>query len=85
MLFAKADNEFKFMFNTVKCFSDKRKIDFGLDRCANVIFKKRCIIDKQSVNLDYFTNIRELDQEEDYRYLVRSEGDGIQHNPMKEK
>ena len=38
-----------------------------------------------SIVLDIDTKIKELDQEETYKYLGLEEGDGIQHGKMKEK
>ena len=38
-----------------------------------------------SIVLDIDTKIKELDQEETYKYLDIEEGDGIQHRKMKEK
>lgn len=75
----------KGLLNIVKCFSDDIGIDFGLDKCAKVTFKKGRIIETTSIDLDFVTKIRELEQDEAYKYLGISVGDVIQHLQMKEK
>ena len=37
------------------------------------------------INLDESTSIKELDQEENHKYLGLDKGDGIQHAKMKKK
>lgn len=71
--------------NNEKCFSDVRGIDFGLNKYAEVTFQKGIITETYSIDLDFCIKIRELVQEEAYKYLAIIEGDVIQHSQMKEK
>lgn len=58
--FAKDENVLKGLANAVKCFSDNIGMDFGLDKCAKVTFKKERITETHSMDLDFVTKIREL-------------------------
>ena len=59
-------------------------MEFGLDKCAKATFKNGKLTET-SIKLDINTTIKELEQEESYKYLGINEGDGIQHSQMKEK
>ena len=83
-LFAKNDNELEGMLQTVKKFSDDIGMTFGLDKCAKASFKRGKLTKSTSLELDRITIIRDLDQEEFYKYLGVNECDGIQHSQMKE-
>ena len=83
--YARNDNEQKKLLDTVKTFSDDIKMEFGLDKCAKATFKKGKLTETSSIKLDINTTIKELEQEESYKYLGINEGDGIQHSQMKEK
>ena len=48
-------------------------------------FQKGKLTETSSIKLDINTTIKELEQEESYKYLGINEGDGIQHSQMKEK
>ena len=56
---------------------------FGLDKCAKASFKRGKMTKSTSLELDRITIIRDLDQEEFYKYLGVNESDGIQHSQMK--
>ena len=58
---------------------------FGLDKCAKATFIKGKLTPTTAVELHIDTTIRELDQDETYKYLGIDEGNGIQHSKMKEK
>ena len=58
---------------------------FGLDKCAKVSFKRGKMRRSASLELDITTIIKDLNQEEFYKYLGINESDGIQHSQMKEK
>ena len=78
--YARNDNEQKKLLDTVKTFSDDIKMEFGLDKCAKATFKKGKLTETSSIKLDINTTIKELEQEESYKYLGINEGDGIQHS-----
>ena len=59
-------------------------MEFGLDKCAKATFKRGKLFSTSNIILDINTSIKELDQENTYKYLVVNEGDCIQHSTMKE-
>ena len=58
---------------------------FGLDKCAKVSFKRGKLTRSLSLELDTDTVIKDLDQEEYYKYLGVNKSDRIEHSQMKEK
>ena len=83
--FAKIDEEQQRILAIVKAFSDDIKMEFGLDKCAKVTFKKGKLTSTENINLGLDTVIQDLEQDSTYKYLGINEGDGIQHATMKEK
>ena len=83
--YAKSDSQQAGLLNTVKTFSNDIKMEFGLDKCAKATFKRGKLTETFDLQLDTDTCIKELDQENTYKYLGVDEGDGIQHAKMKEK
>ena len=73
------------MLTVVKKLSDDIRMEFGLEKCAKATFKRGKLTKTSDLHIDTDTSIRELDQEEAYKYLGINEGDGIQHATMKEK
>ena len=84
-LYGKDDNEIEGLLKIVKGFSDDIGMEFGLDKCAKVTFKRGKLMKKDNIVLDEGTVIKDLEQEGVYKYLGVNEGDGIQHASMKEK
>ena len=84
-LYAKNDSELEGLLHTVKKFSDDIGMSFGLDKCAKATFARGKMIKAPNVKLDNDNVIRNLDQEETYKYLGVVEGDGIGHSAMKER
>ena len=84
-LFAKDDNNLEDMLQVVKTFSDDTGMAFGEDKCVKVSFKRGELARSASLELDITTIIKDLNQEEFYKYLEVNESDGIQHSQIKEK
>ena len=84
-LFCKDDSELEGLLKIVKSFSDDIGMEFGLSKCAKASFKRGRKVKTNNLDIDNSTLIREIDQEEVYKYLGVNEGDGIQHASMKEK
>ena len=80
--YAKSESQQTGLLNIVKTFSE---IEFGLDKCAKATFKRGKLTETFDLQLDTDTCIKELEQENTYKYLGVDEGDGIQHAKMKEK
>ena len=81
-LYGKNDKELDRLLRTVKKFSDDIGMEFGLDKCAKATYIRGR---SSEVKLNKDTSIRDLDQEDTYKYLGIDEGDEIQHAKMKEK
>ena len=83
--YAKSESQQTGLLNIVKTFSDDIKMEFGLDKCAKATFKRGKLTETFDIQPDTDTCIKELAQENTYKYLGMDEGDGIQHAKMKEK
>ena len=84
-LYAKDDNELEGLLRIVKGFSDDIGMEFGLSKCAKATFKRGKLEESDHVRLDEETMIKDLEQEEVYKYLGVDESSGIQHATMKQK
>ena len=83
--YSKDDNQQAGLLTVVKKFKDNIRMEFGLEKCAKATFKRGKLTKTSDLHIDTDTSIRELDQEEAYKYLGINKGDGIQHATMKEK
>jgi hypothetical protein len=61
-LIAKSEEEFRKQIQTVKTFSDDIHMDFGLEKCAKITFKKRKLIQSHNLVIDFNREIQELEQ-----------------------
>jgi len=59
-------------------------MEFGLDKCTEIVLKRGKLIHSQNVILDFTRDIQELEQGKTYMYLGIEESWGIQHGQMKE-
>ena len=84
-LYAKNDNDLEGLLQIVKSYSDDISMEFGLEKCAKATFKRGKLVSTSHVKLDNDTKIKQLEQDEVYKYLGINEGDGIQHATMKRK
>ena len=84
-LYGKNNKELHGLLCTVKKFSDDIGMKFGLDKCAKPTFIRGRLTSTSGIKLNEDTTIRQLDQEETYKYLGIDKGDGIQHAKMNEK
>ena len=84
-LYAKNDSDLEGLLQIVKSYSDDICMEFGLEKCAKATFKRGKLVSTSHVQLDNDTKIKQLEQEEVYKYLGINEGDGIQHAKMKRK
>jgi hypothetical protein len=84
-LIAKSDEEIQKEIQTVKIFSDDIHLEFGLEKCAKITFKRCKLIHSQNLVIDFNREIQELDQEKMYKYLGIEESEVIQHQQTKER
>jgi hypothetical protein len=60
-------------------------MEFGLDKCAKIVFKKGKLVQSRNSVVDINREIQELEQGNTNKYLGTVESDNIQHQQMKEK
>jgi hypothetical protein len=78
-LIAKSVEEIKKQIQTVKTFSDDINMEFGLEKCAKITFKRGKLTHLQNLVIDNNREIQELQQGKTYKYLGIEESEGIQH------
>jgi hypothetical protein len=61
------------------------RMEFELDKCAKIVFKKGKLLHLQNLVVAINREIQELEQGKTYKYLGIEESDGIQHQQMKER
>jgi hypothetical protein len=83
-LLGKSEEELQKHIQTVTTFSDNIHMEFGLDKCAKIVFKKGKPVHSQNLVVDINREIQELEQGKTYKYLGTEESDDIQHQQMKE-
>ena len=84
-LFAKNDQQLPGLLNIVKQFNDDIRMEFGLDKCAKAKFFRGKLLKAKNITLDTITIIKDLEPDDNYKYLGVTEGDAIQHPSMREK
>jgi len=84
-LIAKSEEKLQKQIKTVKNFSDDINMEFGLEKCAKITFKRGKIIHLQNLVIDTNREIQELEQVKTYKYLGIEESEGIQHQQMTER
>jgi hypothetical protein len=84
-LIAKSEEELQTQIQIVKTFSDDIHMDFGLEKCAKITFKRGKLIHSQYLVIDNDREIQELEQGKTYKYLGIEEIEGIQHQQMKDR
>jgi hypothetical protein len=82
---AKLEEELQKQIQTVKTFSDDIHMEFGLEECAEISFKRGKLVHLQNLVIDISREIEELEQGKTYKYLGIEESEGIQHRQMKER
>ena len=60
-LIGNTEEEFQKEIQIVRTSSDDIHMEFGLDKCAKIAFKKRKLVPSQNVILDFNREIQELE------------------------
>jgi hypothetical protein len=84
-LTAKSEEELQKQIRRVKTFSDDINMEFGLENCATITFKRGKLTHLQNLVIDTYRVIQELEQGKTYKYLGIEESECIQHQQMKER
>ena len=82
-LIAKSE-ELQKQIQTVKIFSNDINMEFGLEKCAKITFKRGKLTHLQNLVIDTNRVIQKLEQGKTYKYLGTEESEGIRQQ-MKEK
>jgi hypothetical protein len=83
-LIAKSQKDLQKQIHTVKTSSDDIHMEFGLEECAKIAFKRGKLVQSQNLVIDINREIQELEQGKMYKYLGIEESEGI-HQQMKER
>lgn len=78
-LFARNYIELEGLLKTVKYFSDDIGMEFGLDKCAKATILRGSLQQTSTISLDPGVTIKDLEQEETYKYLGVNKGERIHH------
>ena len=70
-LIAKSEEELQKQIKTVKTFSDNINMEFGLEKCAKITFKRGKLTHLQNLVIDTNRKIQELEQGKTYKYVPR--------------
>jgi len=84
-LIAKSEEELPKQIQTAKIFSDDIHMEFGLEKCAKIAFKRGKLVHLQNLVIVINREIQELEQGKSYKYLGIEESEGIQHQQVKER
>jgi hypothetical protein len=76
-LIGKSEEELQKQIQTVKTFSDNIHMEFGLEKCATIVFKRGKLVHSQNLETHFNREIQELEQEKTYKYLRTEESEGI--------
>ena len=82
-MIAKSEEEFQKEIQKVKIFSDDIQMEFGLEICAKIAFKRGKLLRSQDLLIDINREIQELEQRKTYKYLGIEQSEGIQHQKLK--
>jgi len=85
IIIAKSEEELQKQIQGVKTFSDDIHMEFGLEKCAKITFKRDKLTHSQNLVIDTNREIEELEQGKTYKYLGTEESEGIQNKQMKER
>jgi hypothetical protein len=78
-LIAKTEEELQKQIQTIGNFSGDIHMEFGLEKCAKIVFKSGKLVHSQNLVIDVNREIQELGQGNTYKYLGIEESEGIQH------
>jgi hypothetical protein len=84
-LIAKSEEEIQKQIQTVKTFSDDIHMEFGIEKCAKITFKRGKLTHSQNLVIDINRVIQELEQGKTCQHVWIKEGEGKEHQQLKER
>ena len=83
-LYAKNEKELDTLVQTVRIFSEDIGMEFGIQKCAMVKLIRGHIVESSGIALPNGTEIRSLEQSEEYKYLGILQIDDTKNKEMKQ-
>ena len=84
-LYAGSDHDLGQLLGVVKTFSNDIKMEFGLDKCAKCTLRAGKKVKAENIQVEQGIEIRDLEEQEKYKYLGIEENESIEHAQMREK
>ena len=84
-LYGKTQKDLESLIQTVRIYSSDIGMEFGLEKCASLIMKRGKIVESDGITLPDDKMIRNLQEDESYKYLRVQELDDIKTSEMKER
>jgi len=84
-LIAKSEEELQKQIQIVKIFSDDIHMEYGLEKCAKIAFKRGKPVHSQNLVIDINREIQELEEGKTCKYLGIEESEGMQNQQTKER
>ena len=84
-LYGKNEKEIDALVNIVRIFSKDICMEFGLDKCAKVTITRGKVVEGTVIALPDGNKIKNLDLEEQYKYLGLLESDNFETDHIKTK
>ena len=84
-LYGKTQKDLESLIQTVRIYSSDIEMELGLEKCASLVMKRGKIAKSDGITLPDDRTIRNLKEDESYKYLVVQELDDIKTSEMKER
>jgi hypothetical protein len=84
-LLRRSEEDWEREIKTVKAISKDINMNFGLQKCAKISFKKGRVQRKTYIESTFEKGIKELDPRKAYKYLGTEESHNIEHKNEKER
>ena len=84
-LIIKTEEELQKQVQAVRTFSYDIHIEFGLAKCAKIVFKRGKLVQSQNIILEFNRVTQELEQRKTYKYLGTEKSEGTQHQQLKNR
>ena len=84
-LYASSDTELSQLLSVVNIFTKDIRMELGLDKCAKCSLRAGRKISTENIQLEEEVHIRDLEEQETYKYLGIEENESLQHAKMRER
>ena len=84
-LYRKNEKELDSLIQTVRVFNQDIRMEFGIDKCATIVLKRRNLVKSGGIKLPDGKEMKSLNEGDGYKYLGVKEADEIEKKETKEK